>query len=547
MTLTWTSETAEKRFGSSSFRFVTALLGPQNSLRARLLAWLAAATFSTMAVVALIGTMAEQGFDSGVDLQKLGLFALIAALVVFSQYNALTLTAQVCDTLAERHRHDMLRMLRTANLESVEAIGTARIFGAVERAAAVCIEAGPAVIHGIIALGVTLLIAVHLAIASPATFTVMLFFGAGTWWLYRHYAAPAVDDQIAAEDAERRYQSLFLRFLDSIRQVKLDRRMADDLEFGYLAAASADWSMRRARVARRLNAASALAFAGCYLILAAVVFAMPQYTGGGAMALKITYITIFLLATFNILMRAAPTLDRANAALGDLEHLRAVVGAHDVPSDAARTASGTFESIEAHGLMARGAGGRQLTLRLARGEIVAIEGRNGSGKTALLRALTGLDTSVAGAVVWNGEVVDPARSDAYRALFAAAFHDEPPADRLYGCPDIPADSVRATLERLGLDSRRIMSGDRIVCDSLSPALKRRLALALAVLRNRPVLVLDDMTREQDAAFRDALAALVREKAAAGTAIILTVTDGQWARQVTPRVMALDDSARLKIA
>lgn len=545
--MAWTFPTAEERSGGDRLRFVAALLGRRNSLRARLLAWLAAATFSTMAIVALIGTLAEQGFDEAIDLQKLGLFALIAGLVVFSQYNALTLTADVCDGLAERNRHDVLRMLRSGNLEAVEAMGTARIFGTVERAAAVCKEAGPAVIHGIIALGVTLLIAAHLTVSSPFTVLVIMFFGAGTWWLYRHHAEPARADQDAADDAERRYQALFLRFLDSMRQVKLDRRMADNLEFGYLAAASAEWSARRARVARRLNTASALVFAGCYLILAAVVFAMPQYVGGGAMALKITYITIFLLATFNILARAVPTLGRANAAFHDLDLLRARLGGKGAAAKQEPAREATFTSIEARDLMARGAGGRALSFRVAPGEIVAIEGRNGAGKTALVRALTGLDAPAGGCVVWNGEVTDPAGSDGYRAQFAAAFHDEPPADRLYGCVDVPPEAVHALLTRLGLDADRVLSGEHLACDDLSPALKRRLALALAVLRDRPVLVLDDMVRAQDGAFRDTLAALIREKAAAGTAVILTVTDGQWARQLTRNMVALDDGARLKIA
>jgi ABC-type siderophore export system fused ATPase/permease subunit len=548
MTLVWTSPTAGNRFGGDRFRFIAALLGRQNRFRGQLLAWLAVATFSTMAIVALIGTMAEQGFNEAVDLQKLGLFTLIAGLVVFSQYKALMLTTTVCDQLAERSRHDVLRALRSGRLDAVEAIGTARISATVDRVSAVCLEAGPAVIHGIIALGVILLIAAHLTLTSPFTSAVILFFGSGTLWLYRHFAAPARDDQERAEDAERRYQSLFVRFLDNIRQVKLDRRLADNLELGHLAAASADWSARRAQVAQRLNGAAALLFAGCYLILAAAVFAMPQYVGGGSMAVKITYVTIFMLATFNILARAAPALRRATAALKDLDLLQATLAADGGSASVGEPSrESPFRTIEARDLMARHAGERSLSFRIGPGDILAIEGANGSGKTALVRALTGLDPAAGGCVILNGQVADPTQSEIYRSQFALALHDDPPADRLYGSPDVSAEQLEALLTRLGLDVARIVSDGRLDCDDLSPALRQRIVLALALLRDRPVLVLDDIVRAQDRAFRDTLVAVLREKAAAGTAIVLMVTDGQWARQLTQNVVVLDESARFRVA
>ncbi|MCK5263056.1 MAG: ATP-binding cassette domain-containing protein, partial [Gammaproteobacteria bacterium] len=56
---------------------------------------------------------------------------------------------------------------------------------------------------------------------------------------------------------------------------------------------------------------------------------------------------------------------------------------------------------------------RDLSIKLAVGEVLQIEGANGSGKTSLLRILCGLRRADDGEVLWQGEEVSDVREDYY--------------------------------------------------------------------------------------------------------------------------------------
>lgn len=153
-------------------------------------------------------------------------------------------------------------------------------------------------------------------------------------------------------------------------------------------------------------------------------------------------------------------------------------------------------------------------LSLAAGETVALMGETGSGKTTVLKLLVGLARASAGEVTIDGVALDPARP-----LFASWAGQAPvvaPGSlaenlrlaRRDATPDDLAEAARATglsqapggLER-HIDERG---------GGLSGGELRRLALARALLRDAPVLLLDEPTANLDAGSeRDLLPVIAR--------------------------------------
>ena len=161
-------------------------------------------------------------------------------------------------------------------------------------------------------------------------------------------------------------------------------------------------------------------------------------------------------------------------------------------------------------------GGSRVTL--APGEVLALTGRSGAGKTTVLEMLAGLRAPVPGTVAIGGHGLEDMPTGAARALFAFAAQDAAMLsgtvrdNLLLGDPAAEDAALWAVLEEAalsakirklphGLDAWIGQGGER-----LSGGERRRLGLARAYLRAAPWLLLDEPTEGLDAATEAAVVA-----------------------------------------
>jgi heme exporter protein A len=145
-------------------------------------------------------------------------------------------------------------------------------------------------------------------------------------------------------------------------------------------------------------------------------------------------------------------------------------------------------------------GGRALFSNLAftvkPGELLHIQGENGSGKTSLLRILSGLSRQEEGQVLWNNADIREVREE-YAANLLYLGHQPAIKDDLTVAENLTISSriagleptfsrMEAALEHVGL-ARRVNLPARV----LSQGQRRRLALARLWLDDRPLWVLDE--------------------------------------------------------
>lgn len=195
---------------------------------------------------------------------------------------------------------------------------------------------------------------------------------------------------------------------------------------------------------------------------------------------------------------------------------------------------------------------RGVDLAVGAGEVVAVMGRNGAGKTSLLWALQGSGRRSGGEVrvdVRDGtaSAVDPAvlGPAAARARVALVPHD--PAALLF------RESVGAELSAADADAAAPAGSAAAVLEALAPGTDRaahprdlsegqRLALALAVqlAAGPPVLLLDEPTRGLDYAAKRRLTALLATHAAEGGAVVLSSHDVEFVAETATRVVVMAD-------
>jgi energy-coupling factor transport system ATP-binding protein len=187
---------------------------------------------------------------------------------------------------------------------------------------------------------------------------------------------------------------------------------------------------------------------------------------------------------------------------------------------------------------------RALDLQVRPGEITALMGRNGAGKTTILKLAVGLLKPGRGTVTTLG--LDTRRASLEDISRLVGYVPQQPdvllfADTVRGEVDFTrrshglAPDGAGLLARLGL-TRYAASDPR----DLSVGERQRVALA-AVLSGEPAaIVLDEPTRGLDYLQKEALAAILRGLRGEGKAVLLATHDVELAAQLADRVVLLGD-------
>ena len=182
-----------------------------------------------------------------------------------------------------------------------------------------------------------------------------------------------------------------------------------------------------------------------------------------------------------------------------------------------------------------------VTFEVTRGEIFGMVGPNGAGKTTVLECVTGLRRPDAGRVRVLG--LDPQR-DRYAVrerigvqLQAAALPDAIRAGEavalfasFYPRSGDPTEALR----RVGLEGRR-----DVRVSALSGGQRQRLFIALALVHEPEVVLLDELTTGLDPQARRDAWALVREIRERGSTVILTTHFMEEAERLCDRVAIVD--------
>jgi putative pyoverdin transport system ATP-binding/permease protein len=170
-----------------------------------------------------------------------------------------------------------------------------------------------------------------------------------------------------------------------------------------------------------------------------------------------------------------------------------------------------------------------LDLRIARGELIFLVGGNGSGKTTFLKMLVGLYAPQRGGVKVDDRVIEPSNTLAYRELFSTVFSDFHLFDRLYGLDGLDDAKVAAVLVDMELSEKTRFERGRFTTQSLSTGQRKRLALAVALLESRDILVLDEWASDQDPHFRKQFYEVIlpRLKAQGKTVIATSHDERYW--------------------
>ena len=189
---------------------------------------------------------------------------------------------------------------------------------------------------------------------------------------------------------------------------------------------------------------------------------------------------------------------------------------------------------------------RAVDLEARPGEVLGLMGPNGSGKSTLLRILAGTVEPADGCVERFPEAAGHGASGGHLRRTAAVFDRSPFADSLPGRENVvrlltlrglsageARERARRWLDRFGLSGR---ADDPV--GAYSRGMRRKTDLALAFASPAELVLLDEPLEALDAGARSTLARALEERAASGTAAVVTGHDAAFMERVCGRVVFL---------
>ena len=167
-----------------------------------------------------------------------------------------------------------------------------------------------------------------------------------------------------------------------------------------------------------------------------------------------------------------------------------------------------------------------LGFTLEAGELLYLQGRNGAGKTSLLRMLTGLLPPVAGEVRWRGESIarqgEQFRSElCYLGHLNAIKEELTPLENLGISARLAGEALDEAAALDALAQVGLAGREDLACKHLSQGQKRRVALARLVHEARPLWILDEPFVALDVAAVDWLAGVIGGHVARGGLVVMT--------------------------
>lgn len=193
------------------------------------------------------------------------------------------------------------------------------------------------------------------------------------------------------------------------------------------------------------------------------------------------------------------------------------------------------------------------SLKVEKGDVLAILGPSGCGKSTLLRCINGLERISAGDILLKGESVVKSEKEMpdVRKKIGMVFQSY----ELFGHMNVldnltlgpikakvedkkqAEERARALLERVGL-------GDKAASypANLSGGQQQRVAILRAMLMDPDIYLFDEVTAALDPEMVQEVLALVGELAEEGKTMLIVTHEMEFARQVADRILFLEDGA-----
>jgi putative ATP-binding cassette transporter len=465
---------------------------------------------SNMALVALLNSSASTIAAGGSI--TVNYFIFLALILFFAYVVRKSNRENVISSLNLMHRFKMriMRQVLASDLKVIDDIGRVHILQTLVRDSQTVSQCLQIVVVSLQAIATLIFMLGYLGSMSIVIlFTVSILF----------YIVFLVMARTVRATSKKAYDSwhqegasfeIFSDFLNGFKEIKMNSKRASEIT---------NDMVYESRITRdmKIDAMIAITDFGnqmqifSYVILAVLIFVAPILSDQvSPHVMAATTAILFLTGSLTGLISNIPTISQANSSAKELIILEGKLKSHvKSEEDGRQELSTQFVNLKLDGvgyIYSKNSQGKKfelgpITYEFEAGKIYFIRGNNGSGKTTLMRILVGLYEPTFGSLQINGIEVEQPTSKSYRDLFSVVFSDFYLFKKLYGVMKNDPELIDEAIRILEMQNKVSVKDDSFTDINLSTGQKKRLALIIALLEQKQVLVLDEWASDQDPEFR----------------------------------------------
>jgi putative ATP-binding cassette transporter len=371
--------------------------------------------------------------------------------------------------------------------------------------------------------------------------------------VYRALYARAFVRIEAARLAKAQLLEHFRSLIDGLRELMMHRARRTEFVESELQGAAERYRRENLQAAEQYAFAEAWVQVVYFLLVGIVLFAFPRFVQSTSEALTAyVFAMLYLMNPVYAIVGSLPAVARGQVALERIASLGlnlAESGAAPTPATPGPAAAdGVLIEMNQIQFCYEAAPQSEAAFKLGpldfvlrQGELVFVVGGNGSGKTTFVKLLGGLYAPEYGEMRFAGTPITAANREWLREQVSVVFSDPFVFERLLGLAraDIEAE-VQRYLRLMQLDRKVTASAGAFSTTALSQGQRKRLALIVAYLEDRPIYIFDEWAADQDPDYKRVFySQLLPELRARGKAVVVITHDDRYFA-LGDRVVTLED-------
>jgi putative ATP-binding cassette transporter len=461
------------------------------------------------------------------------LFVSTVVIFAIAQRALASLLADQSEHAQSTIRLDLLGWLQKIRYAEFEQLSESEVRALVTHDAVIVAQFWPTLVSLFVSSVTVALCVGYLAWTSPWQLLALSLGMVATLTLYAAETARLPLLFKRSRDSYAKLSEKITEMLEGAKELKLDRRRRISDFWPQFQELSDKYRDESTAARRKGMMAGATGSATFFLLIGAAVLVSHGVLGGGANAsAQLVIVLLYLSGPINRIVNNLPAYgaavtaacrieaarrflkdacepDAAASPLGETGRTSGNVCERDVHAETSPQPSMLhewrtlhFDKVEYDFPDADRTGSRfgPVSFTIRRGEITFIVGPNGAGKSTAGKLLTGLYQPTRGVILLDGKCVSALPVDEYRQMFSAIYSNFHLFDDLMRS-DHSFDHFEQLLDEFHLPRTLLVDRSRNSLRALSDGQRRRLALLMGLIEDKPIYFFDEWASDQDPEFR----------------------------------------------